>query len=85
MDPRGDSPISHYGVVSNSTASSSGSGAGGLPLTSSLTPSTLHQYLAKPDIQILLLDVRNREAFDEEHIKSNGIVCLDPFVLAREG
>ncbi|KAK4134972.1 cysteine proteinase [Trichocladium antarcticum] len=35
------------------------------------------------DISILLIDVRNREEFDDGHIMSQGTICLEPEVLSR--
>jgi len=34
--------------------------------------------------KVLVLDVRNREEFDREHIKADAIVCIEPSVLLRE-
>ncbi|KAI1275536.1 hypothetical protein F5Y07DRAFT_369554 [Xylaria sp. FL0933] len=36
------------------------------------------------NIKILIIDVRDRQLFDEGHIFSQNIVCLDPTVLSRQ-
>ncbi|KAI1777038.1 cysteine proteinase [Hypoxylon cercidicola] len=35
-------------------------------------------------INILIIDVRDRESFDEGHIKSHGTICVEPEILMRE-
>lgn len=37
-----------------------------------------------PEMSILLIDVRSREAFDEGHIKSSKTICVEPEILMRE-
>ncbi|KAJ8457206.1 hypothetical protein ONZ45_g18404 [Pleurotus djamor] len=54
-----------------------------LPVTNSVTPKELHQYI-KQAYKILLLDVRNRADFDREHIKHKPVVCVEPSILLRE-
>ena len=44
----------------------------------------LHECMTKP-INVLLLDVRTRDEFNREHIKSDAVVCLEPSVLLRDG
>ncbi|KAI3324268.1 cysteine proteinase [Xylariaceae sp. AK1471] len=36
------------------------------------------------DIKILLIDVRDRQSFDEGHIMSQSTICLDPTILSRQ-
>ena len=36
------------------------------------------------DLSILLIDVRNREEFDDGHIMSQATICLEPEVLSRK-
>lgn len=40
--------------------------------------------IANPNIKILLIDVRDRQSFDEGHIMSQNTICLDPTILARQ-
>jgi ubiquitin carboxyl-terminal hydrolase 8 len=35
------------------------------------------------DVSVLLIDIRNREEFDEGHIMSQATICLEPEVLSR--
>lgn len=56
----------------------------GLPFTS-LFPRTLHECMQKQGFQVLLLDVRTRDAFEREHIWSDEVVCIEPSILFREG
>lgn len=44
----------------------------------------LHEFMYQHGYKVLLLDVRNREEFDGEHIKADAIVCIEPSVLLRE-
>ncbi|KAJ8131090.1 hypothetical protein O1611_g2535 [Lasiodiplodia mahajangana] len=37
-----------------------------------------------PNIRILLIDVRDRQSFDEGHIMSQSTICLDPTILTRQ-
>lgn len=39
---------------------------------------------ASPNIKILLIDVRDRQLYDEGHILSQATICLDPPILARQ-
>ncbi|OCH85882.1 cysteine proteinase [Obba rivulosa] len=54
-----------------------------LPLTT-LFPRTLYEYKNKPNIKVLVLDVRTREEFEREHIKADAVVCIEPSVLLRD-
>jgi len=36
------------------------------------------------NIEILLIDVRDRQSFDDGHIMSQNTICLDPTILSRE-
>lgn len=56
-----------------------------LPITSAITPEKLNSLLETRGLNILLLDVRNREEFDKERINHDAIVCLEPLVLTRQG
>ena len=53
-----------------------------LPMTNSVFPKTLHEYL-KTELKVLLLDIRNREDFSKSHVKADAVVCLEPQVLLR--
>lgn len=56
-----------------------------LPVTNTIVPTTLHEYLSRKEINVLLLDLRTREEFSEGRINASAVVCLDPYVLGREG
>jgi ubiquitin carboxyl-terminal hydrolase 8 len=50
-----------------------------------LTPESLRSYLQQGSVlSVLILDVRSREEYDEGHIPSPSIVCIEPIVL-RDG
>ncbi|KAK9244946.1 hypothetical protein V1506DRAFT_539778 [Lipomyces tetrasporus] len=51
------------------------------PRAVSLTAETLATYVHEVPDQILLLDIRPREQFDEGHIYTSNIVSIDPIVL----
>ncbi|TFK29579.1 cysteine proteinase [Coprinopsis marcescibilis] len=53
-----------------------------LPNTNSALPKDLLNYVR--DYKVLLIDVRNRDDFDREHIKAPAVVCIEPTVLLRE-
>ena len=53
------------------------------PIANSITPRRLFELL-ESRLNILLLDVRVRELFDQERINHDAIVCLEPSVLQRE-
>lgn len=54
------------------------------PRAVTVTPEKLATYIVEVPEQILLLDVRSREKFDEGHIYSSNIVNIDPIVLRSE-
>lgn len=57
-----------------------------LPVTNTIFPKLLREYLGRGnDVTVLLLDVRTREEFTKEHIKGDAVVCLEPHVLLRDG
>lgn len=56
-----------------------------LPVTNTIFPGALHDYIEKSEIKVLLLDVRDRDEFEREHIKGDAVVCLEPSVLTRDG
>ncbi|KAK9385760.1 hypothetical protein V1515DRAFT_539308 [Lipomyces mesembrius] len=51
------------------------------PRALSVTPEVLATYIHEIPDQILLLDIRPREQFDEGHIYTSNIVSVDPIVL----
>jgi len=53
-----------------------------IPKTNMAYPKELLEYMRIHNV--LLLDVRNRAAFDREHIKADAVVCIEPSVLMRE-
>lgn len=56
-----------------------------LPVTNSVFPKQLRDYLTRAGLKVLLLDVRPREEFSKGHIRANAVVCLDPYFLIRDG
>ncbi|KAI0169327.1 cysteine proteinase [Hypoxylon sp. FL1284] len=56
-----------------------------IPTEDVITATTLANLLDQQSgVDILLIDVRSREYFDEGHIKSNRTICVEPAVLMRE-
>ncbi|KAI1132894.1 hypothetical protein F5Y10DRAFT_230401 [Nemania abortiva] len=59
-----------------------------IPTGELITVKELLRYMEDPsvstDIRILLIDVRDRQFFDEGHIMSPNTICLDPTVLVRQ-
>lgn len=56
-----------------------------LPIANAITPQKLNSLLETRGLNILLLDVRNRDEFERERINHDAIVCLEPLVLTRQG
>ncbi|KAF8448877.1 hypothetical protein L210DRAFT_3388244 [Boletus edulis BED1] len=54
-----------------------------VPTLNTIIPELLHEYLDAPGLKTLVVDIRTREEFDDEHIKADAILCLEPSVLAR--
>lgn len=52
-----------------------------LPISNAALPKDLANYLR--NYKVLLIDVRNREDFEREHIKADAVVCMEPQVLLR--
>ncbi|KAF7795007.1 hypothetical protein EIP86_006151 [Pleurotus ostreatoroseus] len=52
-------------------------------LPTAFFPHTLHEFLKQNGRGVLILDVRPREQFDQAHIKSDAVVCIEPSVLLR--
>src|SRR5579862_5891948 len=57
-----------------------------LPREAEVTPEKLYNYLNRgsDQLSVLLIDVRDREDFDEGHIFSQSIICIEPIVLRPE-
>ncbi|KAI1141634.1 cysteine proteinase [Hypoxylon sp. FL0543] len=57
-----------------------------IPAGDTITPQALGDLMNQkhPKIQILVIDVRDRESFDEGHINHPGTICVEPEVLMRE-
>lgn len=55
-----------------------------LPVSNTVPPRMLHEYMQHPGINVLLLDLRPRDEYEQEHIKGDAVVCLEPMVLRRE-
>ncbi|KAF8555660.1 cysteine proteinase [Imleria badia] len=51
--------------------------------SNTIIPELLREYLDAPGLKTLVVDIRTREEFDNERIKADAIVCLEPSVLAR--
>lgn len=47
-------------------------------------PRELHSYMYRNELKVLMLDVRTREMFDNEHIRGDAVVCIEPSVLLRD-
>jgi hypothetical protein len=71
-----------YNLPKTNSNISSGSPSD-IPITNSITPRRLFELL-ESRLNILLLDTRTREQFDQERINHDAIVCLEPSVLRRE-
>ncbi|KAI9769122.1 MAG: ubiquitin-specific protease doa4 [Geoglossum simile] len=57
-----------------------------LPREAEITAEKLYNYLNRgsDQLSVLLIDVRDREDFDEGHIFSQSILCIEPIVLRPE-
>ncbi|KAI8631329.1 cysteine proteinase [Xylariaceae sp. FL1651] len=57
-----------------------------IPRGDSITVKDLVRCMNHGDanVKILLIDVRDRQSFDEGHIMSQRTICLDPTILSRE-
>ncbi|KAI1662079.1 cysteine proteinase [Daldinia decipiens] len=56
-----------------------------IPDGDDITAETLQGLINKyPQIDVLVIDVRDRESFDEGHIKSAKTICIEPEILMRE-
>lgn len=53
-----------------------------LPLTNVINAETLDTYMKTFPSQILIIDVRTREAFDAGRFPSENVICIDPYILA---
>ncbi|KAK2464014.1 hypothetical protein APHAL10511_003958 [Amanita phalloides] len=53
-----------------------------IPNTNSAHPEELYEYMRGHNV--LLIDVRNRADFEQEHINASAIVCIEPAILLRE-
>lgn len=57
-----------------------------IPITNSIFPKTLNQYLddtTNGGLEVLLLDVRSRQEFEMERIDCKWSVCIEPTILSR--
>ncbi|KAK3384212.1 hypothetical protein B0T24DRAFT_646233 [Lasiosphaeria ovina] len=57
-----------------------------IPNGTTITAQDLFRYMkaGSKDISILIIDIRNREEFDEGHIMSQATICLEAEVLMRD-
>ncbi|KAI5291165.1 ubiquitin-specific protease doa4 [Ascosphaera aggregata] len=51
----------------------------GIPAMIVMKPATLVKYMK--DYSVLLVDIRERERFDDGHIFSNNVICIEPIEL----
>lgn len=56
-----------------------------IPISNAIAPAKLNSFLETQGLNILLLDVRNRDDFEKERINHDAAVCLEPTVLMRNG
>ncbi|KAH7890898.1 hypothetical protein F5I97DRAFT_1975992 [Phlebopus sp. FC_14] len=56
-----------------------------IPVSNTITPKLLYEYMRKPGLKTLVIDIRTREEYDREHIRADAVVCLEPSVLERSG
>ncbi|EGN91818.1 hypothetical protein SERLA73DRAFT_66796 [Serpula lacrymans var. lacrymans S7.3] len=54
-----------------------------IPVSNVILPKALYEYMCNPTTTVLLIDVRTREEFQKEHVKTGAVVCIEPFVLTR--
>ncbi|KAI1473239.1 cysteine proteinase [Daldinia caldariorum] len=56
-----------------------------IPNGDDITAAALAELISKyPQVDVLVIDIRDRESFDEGHIKSAKTVCIEPEILMRE-
>ncbi|KAI1805351.1 cysteine proteinase [Daldinia bambusicola] len=56
-----------------------------IPDGDDITAAALAELISKyPQVDVLVIDIRDRESFDEGHIKSSKTVCIEPEILMRE-
>ncbi|KAH9996437.1 hypothetical protein F4779DRAFT_606970 [Xylariaceae sp. FL0662B] len=65
---------------------SSGLTTARIPSGDTITVSELSRFInhGSPTVQILLIDIRDRESFDEGRIKSHRTICVEPEILMRQ-
>jgi ubiquitin carboxyl-terminal hydrolase 8 len=57
-----------------------------LPDSLTVTAEELMEYLqiGSHELSILLVDIRDRKKFDDSHIMSHSIICIEPIILRKE-
>lgn len=57
-----------------------------IPNTTTITAEQLYDYLkmGSNTLSLLLVDIRSREEFDEGHIMSQSIICIEPISLGKD-
>lgn len=57
-----------------------------IPEGETITAEELMNYIRRGSatLQVLIIDVRSREDFDEGHILSQAVICIEPSILLRE-
>ncbi|KAI1310616.1 hypothetical protein F5Y03DRAFT_344981 [Xylaria venustula] len=75
-------------VTAHTYGESQASSTGGLQISEEelITVKELLRYMkgGSTSIKTLLIDVRDRQSFDEGHILSQNTICLDPTILSRQ-
>jgi ubiquitin carboxyl-terminal hydrolase 8 len=54
-----------------------------LHVKSMVEPRELHDYMYLNELKVLILDVRTRDEFNNERIRGDAVVCIEPSVLLR--
>ncbi|KAK6957076.1 hypothetical protein Daesc_002361 [Daldinia eschscholtzii] len=70
-----------YRTIQSSTSSTKVPIPDGDEITATALAELISGY---PEIDVLVIDIRDRESFDEGHIKSAKTVCIEPEILMRE-
>ncbi|KAJ2929686.1 hypothetical protein H1R20_g7424, partial [Candolleomyces eurysporus] len=83
IPPMGNNFNSRPASPASKASKLSGLSRSPIPVKNSALPSELLTYIR--EYNVLLIDVRNREDFNREHIKAPAVVCVEATVLKRAG
>lgn len=75
-------PQSPYKTLNSNSAIAPKGNSNEIPAQKAITADTLMSYMKK--YNVLLIDVRSRIDFDEGHILSSSIICIEPVSLRAE-